>query len=114
MRFGSTHCSLSILCAATLVSAQAPVRSSSVVVRGIVVDSVAAPIAGVEVLLEGATSTLTNEAGQFRLVATASDAMVVVARRAGFSPDTAVRSAKPGDTLTLRFALRRIATLTPL
>ena len=89
MRIGMVFCTLA--CSATALVAQARLT-------GTVRDTTGAPIAGVEVSVQGTSRTATSDrAGAFQLAGLAVGTTTVTLRRVGFAPQTSIMKLDAGD-----------------
>jgi len=91
-------------------SAQSQARGE---IRGVVVDSnTNAPLADVEILASRTERRVrSNERGQFRLTRVDVGIYVIVARKAGFSPESLSVMLDSGEAKDLRIELRPVTTL---
>ncbi len=96
---------LVLILASSAATAQAPNGA----IRGTVMDSVGAPLSGVEVASAGKEArAVTTERGQFVLAALAQGLHTVVAQRAGFAPETSLVTLNEGDTLDVQIKLLKV------
>jgi hypothetical protein len=94
------------LCSAPAASQQRATAS----VIGTVVDEAGGAVKGVEVVLLGTRlSALTGERGEFAFPMIDAGARRLIARRAGFRPDTADVELTEGDTLALWLELKQVS-----
>jgi iron complex outermembrane receptor protein len=78
-------------------------------IRGVAVDSGGAPLAGVQVSLEGtALRVLTRADGRFEFLGVATGSRTIRARGIGFVPAVAVVQMAAGDAVDLKIQLARI------
>lgn len=88
---------------------QSPPAPRTVEIRGSVVDTAGVPLVGVEVgLPRAARRVVTNERGEFRLARIDPGTHLVIARRAGFSPDSLVMTLVDRDSTDVRIVLHRL------
>jgi hypothetical protein len=99
---------LTLMCA-TAIRAQPAGKGE---IRGLITDSSGAPLAGVEILIANSDQTArSNERGQFRLMSIDFGRHVVVARRAGFSPDSLVVRVDSDRPQNVQLALLPVTVL---
>src|SRR5437867_13337822 len=90
-----------------VATAQAPSSTRPGDIRGVVVETSAAPLADVEVSASGTTlRTRTAADGRFRLSRVDPGSHLIVARRSGFAPESISITLTGGDTADLRLVLR--------
>lgn len=81
-------------------------------IDGVVTDSALAPLADVVVSVVGADArVVTSEAGRFRLLQVPTGQFLLIVRRVGYEPTSAVVEVSSSDTLRLAFSLSRTSPL---
>lgn len=100
-------------CCASAIAAQSPESQAKGEIRGFVVDSgTSAPLAGVEIFAPGRRwRARSDERGQFRLTRVDPGKHVIVARKAGFSPESLSVTLDAGDATELHIVLRAIVAM---
>jgi hypothetical protein len=83
-------------------------RKTTGVIDGAVTDTNLVPLAGSEVgMLRTSLKVHTGENGRFRILGVPQGVYILIVRRLGFRPVSAMVEVPPGDTLRLAYALER-------